>query len=597
MGSHFRFGLVPSNVASYRVLGRLTHLMRVYYHSPLPPAKTGIADYSVELLPLLAKHVDVELVAARDALTDADRALAHELGVGCVTYSDRSTRASAGALDIYQLGNNTHHFEILLRSITRPGLAVIHDASFMGLLSSVGSELRDRFTEYELGAAAQEFVSAQRSFLLYHWQEFLVRNLGLVVDSSKGVLVHSDYAFRLISRRYRQPNVHRIHHHVAEAFTSSVNSRLENASAASFLLANRGRLKIGTFGFLTPPKRIDWLVKAFSHALQKGLDGALLLAGEPHRDTGIDRLVADLPPERVCVTGFLSETDMRSLMSSIDLQVSLRFPSVGESSGTLTRSLGLGTPAIVTDHESFGDFSSDMVEKVRLDAGIVDSLACAFLSLAEDPGRFREKGRKAREWVLKHASLAKSVEGYVEAIRAASSARGRVIFPDIAGEVQNCVEKSFSERFDKPGPGLLKEVADRLFRAQPLRRLSSNFGCELLVTDSGEELTPEELVESGAPLLQAGGRKLVVNVSSTEITADELHVLRTTLGCSRFDLLALVLVDIRACRRPPAPQRWAAHQGLDPKGFRTRSRGKVQLRGPETIESLGSAMIVVLEVL
>ena len=35
--------------------------MRLAWFSPLPPQRSGIADYSAELLPHLAKHLDLEL--------------------------------------------------------------------------------------------------------------------------------------------------------------------------------------------------------------------------------------------------------------------------------------------------------------------------------------------------------------------------------------------------------------------------------------------------------------------------------------------------------------------------------------------------------
>lgn len=34
--------------------------MRLAYYSPLPPMRSGIADYSAELLPHLAAHCDIE---------------------------------------------------------------------------------------------------------------------------------------------------------------------------------------------------------------------------------------------------------------------------------------------------------------------------------------------------------------------------------------------------------------------------------------------------------------------------------------------------------------------------------------------------------
>ena len=41
--------------------------LRIAYFSPLPPARSGIADYSRELLPALADHADLTLFTAQPA--------------------------------------------------------------------------------------------------------------------------------------------------------------------------------------------------------------------------------------------------------------------------------------------------------------------------------------------------------------------------------------------------------------------------------------------------------------------------------------------------------------------------------------------------
>ena len=76
----------------------------------------------------------------------------------------------------------------------------------------------------------------------------------------------------------------------------------------------------------------------------------MILSGKPRPDTKIPEMIRDLPRERVLVTGYLSEPNMRGLMCASDLHVASRFPSVGESSGTLTRALGLGVSSVVLDH-------------------------------------------------------------------------------------------------------------------------------------------------------------------------------------------------------------------------------------------------------
>ena len=44
---------------------------KLAYISPVPPAQSGIADYSAELLPELAAHFDIEIVSDRHDCTEA----------------------------------------------------------------------------------------------------------------------------------------------------------------------------------------------------------------------------------------------------------------------------------------------------------------------------------------------------------------------------------------------------------------------------------------------------------------------------------------------------------------------------------------------
>src|SRR5260370_40676049 len=83
--------------------------MTAGFFSPLPPARTGVADYSAALLTELRRHGPVEVAPSR-----CDAAL-------------------------YHLGNNGLHAEIYRRAIASPGVVVLHDAVlnhfFLGQLS------------------------------------------------------------------------------------------------------------------------------------------------------------------------------------------------------------------------------------------------------------------------------------------------------------------------------------------------------------------------------------------------------------------------------------------------------------------------------
>ena len=78
--------------------------MRVAYYSPLPPERSGIADYSALLLPALGDLVEITIVRRG------------------------RTRPVAADVALYHVGNNPEaHGWIVDALRRRPGVVVLHD--------------------------------------------------------------------------------------------------------------------------------------------------------------------------------------------------------------------------------------------------------------------------------------------------------------------------------------------------------------------------------------------------------------------------------------------------------------------------------------
>ncbi len=78
--------------------------MRIAWFSPLPPMKSGIADYSLELLPHLGQHCEIELIV--DEGFRPDPALSGRFPVhGHKALPGLLARGRFDAV-VYQLGNN-----------------------------------------------------------------------------------------------------------------------------------------------------------------------------------------------------------------------------------------------------------------------------------------------------------------------------------------------------------------------------------------------------------------------------------------------------------------------------------------------------------
>ena len=81
--------------------------MKVAYYSPLPPERSGIADYSAMLLPELQQRIDVEVIRRRRRW---------------------ARRAPSSDVALYHVGNDPeHHAWIVEQLRRRPGVVVLHD--------------------------------------------------------------------------------------------------------------------------------------------------------------------------------------------------------------------------------------------------------------------------------------------------------------------------------------------------------------------------------------------------------------------------------------------------------------------------------------
>ena len=87
--------------------------MRVAYYSPLPPDRSGIADYSAHLLPALEQRVAIKVAKHR-----------------------RPPRGSDVAL--YHVGNNPDAHGWIVEALRkRPGIVVLHDVVLHHLVAGM----------------------------------------------------------------------------------------------------------------------------------------------------------------------------------------------------------------------------------------------------------------------------------------------------------------------------------------------------------------------------------------------------------------------------------------------------------------------------
>jgi glycosyltransferase involved in cell wall biosynthesis len=364
--------------------------VRVAYYSPLPPSRSGIADYSTLLLPALRERIDVVV-------------------------AEQGKRAPAADVALYHVGNDPDaHGWILDALRDRPGVVVLHEYVLHHLIAGTtigrgnGRGYLDAM-ERELGVAGRLLglgVLDNLLPLLWETQPERFPLSGVVLDQATGLIVHSDYvAERARAAGYQGP-LWRIPHPVWPPV---------DAAPATDVA---GDPLIGCFGFLNMNKRIPQLLEAFA-AFRRARPGARLLlvgaAGERFDVGGrLERLGLTEGVERL---DYVTEDRLWSLMAACDVLVNLRYPTMGETSGSVIRAMAIGKPLLVSDVGWFSELPDDAVLKVPVDEHEVRVIEAA-LGVAADHGA--SLGAAARAYVEREHALPKVADAYVAALEVAA---------------------------------------------------------------------------------------------------------------------------------------------------------------------------------
>src|SRR5438093_2093097 len=359
--------------ASWRRRRKRRLSVKVAYYSPLPPERSGIADYSALLLPALERLVDIEVVRRG------------------------RTRPVAADAALYHVGNDPDAHGWIVDAIRRrPGVVVLHDFVLHHLVAGLTLGRKDG-PGY---LAAMERDAGIPGRLLAHgvlegrvaplWEtrpdEFPL--VGDVLNGATALIVHSRHVEeRVRAAGYRGP-VSRIPH------PAWPMDRVEPAAVD-------GRPLFGCFGHLNASKRIPQLVEAFELVRRRHPNARLLLVGPASPNFDADHFEGD-GIERI---DYVGEERLWSLMAACDACISLRAPTMGETSGSVIRALSLGRPLVVSDLGWFSELPDDVALKIQVDEDEVAGLATALELLASSEATQLAMSDAARTYVRREHDL------------------------------------------------------------------------------------------------------------------------------------------------------------------------------------------------
>ncbi len=318
--------------------------------TPLSPQKTGVAHYVQELLPYLSAHARVDLFV--DDYLPCEEAVLAKHKIYRICDLEKVSHLESYDQRVYQIGNNHFHASIYQAAMRMPGVVVLH--------------------EYDCKGCSSERTN----------RELLSKLLG----SAKGLIVHNEHACRLLQPEFPRLPITVVPHIFAR---DSLTRGLDRSTARSSLSLPDSAFVVVSLGLIQPHKRNHVTVEAFARFAAQQPNALLVLAGEapdPRYARHLSALAARLGVQgKVRMTGWVSDAEFFAYLSAADVTVNLRYPSRGEESGSLTRILGCGRPALVSDYAQFSEIPDDCVIKIGFEHEVT-SIADALAHLEREPG-------------------------------------------------------------------------------------------------------------------------------------------------------------------------------------------------------------------
>lgn len=389
---------------------------RLAYISPLPPEKTGIADYSAELIPELARFYEIELISDQSQVSDPW--LAANFPLRPVAYFEANRERYDRLL--YHFGNSPFHAYMFGLLERHPGVVVLHDFFLSGVLNYLedAGYLPGAFTRALYYSHGYTALLAEREKGREEAVWTYPCNLQ-VLQQATGILVHSNFAKELAEKWYGR----------GASSDWVVIPQLRAPKPKPGRLAARRKLGLGddeflvcSFGLLAPTKLNHRLLAAWLESfLSRDERCRLVFVGENHGgDYGGDLLEAihkSNARERISITGFASPELYQAYLAAADAAVQLRARSRGETSRAILDCLAWGVPLIFNAHGSAAEIPDGVALKLPDDFSN-DALREALEHIYQDKTLRRQLSHHAREYIRTVHHPARVAEQYREAIEA-----------------------------------------------------------------------------------------------------------------------------------------------------------------------------------
>ncbi|MBV5278393.1 MAG: glycosyltransferase, partial [Campylobacteraceae bacterium] len=283
-----------------QIANQPTEKPKLAYFSPLPLEKSGISDYSAELIPVLSKYYEIDVIVDQPTVEDAW--IKHNCNIRTIQWFKENYNTFDRVL--YHFGNSHFHqhmFDLLKKF---PGIVVLHDFYLSGVLWHMEwngyqqSSLTNALIEsHGYNALKEKFHLEDISDVIWKYPANLE-----VLQNAFGVIVHSENSIRLVKHWY------------CDEFFEKI-------------------------------KAIPLLRISLNKPNKQGVKQKLLL----------ESIKKSKYKNQIIITGWVSQDTFRDYLSVSDIAVQLRTLSRGETSAAVLDCMNFGIPTIANANGSMAD--------------------------------------------------------------------------------------------------------------------------------------------------------------------------------------------------------------------------------------------------
>lgn len=387
--------------------------MKIAYFSPLPPQKSGVADYSANLLPALLQHWEITLFVEQASV---------ELQAGTHALPIRLVDSFRGLIDerysmcIYQMGNNIRFhkriFETLLRN---PGVVVLHDPNLHAfhldyamqqecphsqLVRDFGFGYRNAGLDY-----ARQLLSVDA---VRHDERYPLSTR--IAQVSTGVIVHSEYARRMVLRDAPSAQVM-----VTQQPVSPLKRTLSKVLAKAQLGLPAEAILLSSFGYASPNKHIHSVIAVLAKLKNTFPELHYAVVGQPIPGYDLTKQIKALGLEQfVHLTGYVDKATYTNYLLATDIGINLRFPTTGETSAALLSMMAASIPCVIANVDAFSELPDEAVVKVQPGAEIEEELLSTLAALIRTSEWSESLSEGARRYILSQADPATVAAKYAK---------------------------------------------------------------------------------------------------------------------------------------------------------------------------------------